>query len=132
MRQSHSMNEHDLLNIYFMCNVSFQIKQKLERVEMGGVLITYRSDIALQQRFFVSCVREGVNFPLTVRICRTLLVSEPLSRQLSNQVSVQMPLLTNRRQNVNTEVCFAHEQIKRKYVVKEGFARKRNRTIKRR
>ena len=62
------MNEHDLLNIFFMCNVSFQIKQKLERVEMGGVLITYRSDIALQQRFFVSCVREGVNFPLTVRI----------------------------------------------------------------
>ena len=63
------MSEHDLLNIYlFMCNVSFQIKQKLERVEMGGVLITYRSDIALQQRFFVSCVREGVNFPFTVRI----------------------------------------------------------------
>ena len=27
-----------------------------------------------------------------------------------------------------TEVCSAHEQIKRKYVVKEGFARKRNRT----
>ena len=40
-----------------------------------------------------------------------------------------MPLLTERRQNVNTEVCSKHERITRKYAVKEWFVRRRNRTV---
>ena len=68
MRQSHSMNEHDLLNIYFMCNVSFRLKQKLERVAIGGCRDNFPFRYCTPATIFVSCVRKGVNFPLTVPI----------------------------------------------------------------
>ena len=62
------MNEDDLLNIYFMCNVFFRLKQKLERVAIGGCGVNFPFRYCTPATIFVSCVRKGVNFPLTVPI----------------------------------------------------------------